>query len=78
MHTLNSPESNFGNKMRILTCYILIYLGDRQRFLSCLLTLKVEIDEETLIPMNTLAHSTLTWLEKAADISSAKTIGEFV
>jgi hypothetical protein len=54
------------------------YLGDRQRFLSCLITLKLEVDEETLVPMSKLAPATLRWLDEAADISSAKTIGEYI
>ena len=57
---------------------ILYQLGDRQRFLSCLLTLKTEVDQETLCPLSKLAPATLTWLQEVADIHDAKTIGEFI
>ena len=54
------------------------YLGDRQRFLSCLLTLKTEIDHETLCPLSKLAPAALAWLQEVADIDSAKSIGKFI
>ena len=56
--------------------YFMYHLGDRQRFLSCLLTLKTEVDQETLCPMSNLAPATLTWLQEVADINNVKTIGE--
>ena len=43
-----------------------------------MITLKVDIDEETLVPMSKLAPATLRWLDEAADITSAKTIGEYI
>ena len=56
---------------------LLIHIsGDRQRFLSCLLTIKTEIDQETLCPMSKLTSATLSWLQEVADITSAKTIGK--
>ena len=53
----------------------LFFKGDRQRFLSCLLSLKTEIDQETLSPSNKLASATLSWLLEVADVKDAKTIG---
>jgi len=55
-----------------------IVVGDRQRFLSCLLSLKTEIDQETLSPSNKLASATLSWLLEVADVKDAKTIDDLL
>ena len=36
-------------------------IGDRKKFLSCLVTMKVEVDQETLEPLNALAPAALDW-----------------
>lgn len=50
-------------------------IGDRRKFLSCLLTLKVDVDPDTLIPQPTLAPIALDWCATVAK-SSAKTVSE--
>jgi len=55
-----------------------IVVGDRQRFLSCLLTLKTEVDQETASPTNKLSPATLSWLLEVADVKDAKTIDELL
>ena len=47
-------------------------IGDRRKFLSCLLTLKVEVDPDTLEPTDVLSPCTLDWLQSIE--SPAKTI----
>ena len=56
-------------------CYHYFIIGDRQRFLSCLLTLKTEVDQESASPTNKLSSTTLSWLLEVADVKDAKTIG---
>ena len=47
-------------------------IGDQRKFLSCLLTAKVDVDPDTLEPGNTLAPNALGWCEEIG--SKAKTI----
>eukprot|EP00095_Tigriopus_kingsejongensis_P001487 snap_masked-scaffold124_size330879-processed-gene-1.10 protein:Tk01487 transcript:snap_masked-scaffold124_size330879-processed-gene-1.10-mRNA-1 annotation:"long-chain-fatty-acid-- ligase acsbg2" len=49
-------------------------IGDRKKFLSCLLTLKVEVDVDTLEPKPELAAGALDWCKEIG--SKAKTIDE--
>ena len=63
----------FELKIKYLCRYFII--GDRQRFLSCLLTLKTEVDQESASPTNRLSPATLAWLLEVADVKDAKTIG---
>lgn len=46
-------------------------IGDQRKFLSCVLTLKVEVDPESMEPLNTLIPPVLEWLESLG--SKAKT-----
>ena len=52
-------------------------VGDRKKFLSCLLTLKVDVDPDTLEPQPTLAPACAEW---AASVSKAtpKTVDEAI
>ena len=38
-----------------------VLIGDRRKYLSCLVTMKVEVDQETLEPLNALAPAALDW-----------------
>ena len=49
-------------------------IGDRKKFLSCLLTLKVEMDNDTLEPKQTLSEACLDWCKEIG--SKAKTVEE--
>lgn len=49
-------------------------IGDKKKFLSCLLTLKVDVDADTLEPKSTLATPALDWCKEIG--SKAKTIEE--
>ena len=49
-------------------------VGDKKKFLSCLLTLKVEVDPETTNPRDELSRVTVEWLENIG--VKAKTVGE--
>ena len=52
-----------------------IVIGDKQKYLTCLLTLKVEVDPTTSIPTEMLEPSAKTWCKK---ILNAKQIqGDF-
>eukprot|EP01086_Lenisia_limosa_P002771 TRINITY_DN16785_c0_g1_i1.p1 TRINITY_DN16785_c0_g1~~TRINITY_DN16785_c0_g1_i1.p1 ORF type:complete len:660 (+),score=194.25 TRINITY_DN16785_c0_g1_i1:39-1982(+) len=51
-----------------------IAIGDRQKYLTCLLSLKTEVNLETMIPSDTLAHNIKTHLKNIG--SSATTIEE--
>jgi hypothetical protein len=39
-------------------------IGDKRKFLSCLVTLKVDVDPETTAPLNTLAPEALEALKR--------------
>jgi len=41
-----------------------VLIGDRRKFLSCLVTLKLEVNEETLEPTSKLATSTIEWCKE--------------
>jgi long-chain-fatty-acid--CoA ligase ACSBG len=49
-----------------------VLIGDRRKFLSCLVTLRLEVEEETLEPRSKLAPSTLEWC--AAQGSKVQTL----
>ena len=36
-------------------------VGEGRKFLSCLVTIKVDVDQETMEPLNTLAPAALDW-----------------
>merc|ERR1711955_5032 len=38
-----------------------VLIGDRRKFLSCLVTLKLEVNEETLEPTSKLSADTIEW-----------------
>ena len=38
-----------------------LLIGDRRKYLACLVTMKVNVDQETLEPLNTLAPAALDW-----------------
>jgi len=49
-----------------------VLIGDRRKFLSCLLTLKVEVDPDTLEPKSKLADAALDWAREQG--SKAETL----
>ena len=51
-------------------------IGDQKKFLSCLLTVKVEVDPDTLEPGCTLSPNAITWCEE--NNSKAKTVQDFL
>ena len=51
-------------------------IGDRRKFLSCLLTLKVDVDADTLEPTNKLASAAVDWCKEIG--SKAKTVEEAI
>jgi len=53
-----------------------IVIGDKRKFLSCLLTLKTEVDTETQAPTPKLAVSSLKWLAEKADITEAVNVDD--
>lgn len=52
-----------------------IVIGDRRKFLACLLTLKVDFDADTMIPQKTLAPNTLAWLQTIG-VNNVQTVEE--
>lgn len=48
--------------------------GDQRKFLSCLLTFKVVMDQENVQPSNELDDNALSWMEEIG--STAKTVEE--
>ena len=59
-------------------------IGDNQKFLSCLLTLKVAVDPQTLIPTDNLDPVAREWCKKVLkengkqnDMNIPKTISDF-
>jgi long-chain-fatty-acid--CoA ligase ACSBG len=52
-----------------------IVIGDRRKFLSIILTLKVDIDGDSMIPQRTLANSSLAWTESIG-CPDVKTVDE--
>ena len=46
----------------------IMVVGDRKKFLSCLMTLKVDVDPDTLIPQPTLAPAAVDWCTEVAGI----------
>lgn len=51
-------------------------IGDRRKFLSCFLTLKVEVDPDSLEPQSELSGPALEWCESVG--SKAKTVQDIV
>ena len=54
-----------------------VFVGDKKKFLSCLLTLKTEIDPDTQVPLNKLTIGTLKWLAEHG-ITEASTVDELL
>lgn len=52
-------ENMVKNELPCLSHVMLI--GDRRKFLACLLTLRVEVDQESLEPKSTLTEDTIEW-----------------
>ena len=52
-----------------------IVIGDRRKFLSCILTLKVDVDADTMVPQKILAPNTLAWLASIG-VSNVQTVDE--
>ncbi len=50
-------------------------IGDRRKFLSCLITLKTEMDQDTLEPKSELTEDTVEWCREVAG-SKARTVEE--
>jgi len=67
-------ENMVKNELVCLSHVMLI--GDRRKFLSCLVTLKVEVDQETLEPKSKLTRDTIEWC-KSVD-SKAETIDDIL
>jgi len=55
-----------------------IVIGDKRKFLSCLLTLKTEVDPETQAPTSKLSVATLKWLAEHADITDAVNVEDLL
>ena len=53
-----------------------VVVGDQQKFLSCLLTLRVEVDEATGLPTNQLSAVSVEACQKVG--SSALTVGDIL
>jgi len=51
-----------------------VLIGDRRKFLSCLVTLKTEIDNDTLEPKSKLAPDTIDWCKEQG--SKSETLDE--
>jgi len=51
-----------------------VLIGDRRKFLSCLVTLRVEVDNETLEPKSKLERDTLEWCKEQG--SKAETLDD--
>jgi len=65
-------ENMVKNELPCLSHVMLI--GDRRKFLSCLVTLKVEVDQETLEPKSKLTEDTIQWCKSIG--SKAETIDD--
>jgi hypothetical protein len=48
----------------------------QKKFLSCLLTLKTEVDSDSLVPTSTLAHAALDWCNAIG--SKAQTVEDIL
>ena len=54
----------------------IMVIGDKRKFLSCLITLKVDIDQDTLEPKSKLTSATLDWCKEIG--SSSKSIEDAI
>ncbi|XP_023331008.1 long-chain-fatty-acid--CoA ligase ACSBG2 [Eurytemora carolleeae] len=63
-------ENMVKNELPCLSHVMLI--GDRKKFLSCLVTLKVEVDQETLEPRSKMTDDTIEWCKSVG--SKAETV----
>jgi long-chain-fatty-acid--CoA ligase ACSBG len=63
-------ENMVKNELPCLSHVMLI--GDRQKFLSCLVTLRVEVDQESLEPKSKLTDDTIEWCKSVG--SKAETV----
>ncbi len=52
-----------------------IVIGDRKKFLSCILTLKVDVDPDSMVPQKTLAPNCIAWLESIG-VTGVQTVEE--
>ncbi len=51
-----------------------VVIGDRRKFLSCLLTLKVNVDAKTLQPSNVLSPEAVAWCDAVVPESGGKVL----
>jgi len=66
-------EANIKDELPCISNAIVI--GDKRKFLSCLLTVKTEVDPETQTPTNKLTMGTLKWLAEH-EITEQNTVEE--
>jgi long-chain-fatty-acid--CoA ligase ACSBG len=52
-----------------------VVIGDRRKFLSCILTLKVDVDSETMMPQKTLAPNALAWC-RSLGVTDVQTVNQ--
>jgi len=65
-------EDMVKKELRCLSHVVLI--GDRRKFLSCLVTLKTEVDSETMEPKSKLSSDTVDWCKEQG--SKAETLDD--
>ena len=72
----NVPHAHIEDSIRKeITCVSnAMLIGDKRKFLSCLLTLKVDVDADTQEPTESLSPSALKWCEEVG--SEVKTVGQ--
>ena len=76
-------ESRIKERLPLVVSQVIV-IGDKQKYLNCLLTLKVEIDPTTSIPSQTLDPSVKEWCKRILkqkgwqeDIKIPNTISDF-
>ncbi len=72
-----SIEAEIKKELEGLVSFVVV-LGDRRKYLSCLLTLAVEPDPETMLPTNVLAPSARAWVDRVLGESGARTVAELL
>jgi len=69
-------EDNLKQALPCLSNVIVI--GDKRKFLSCLMTLKTEVDPETQAPTSKLTVSALKWLAEHANITEVTEVEQLL
>ena len=69
-------ENNIKDELPDVLSYVVV-VGDKRKYLTCLLTLRVVVDPETLLPTDKLDPLVVTWAKEKLGITGLETVEDF-